>query len=793
MPAPVGYRTLVRLAGGALVLVAVTNAGLTLPLERPASWTVPVLTIAAVAVVAMGLGAALANRAPEAAFAVLIAATSICVLVTVAETGPTHPTWAWLVLPVLLVGSSPRRRWTTPFCLVLSGLLVLVVASPPTRAPGTYVDLLRVATFAVILLGLGDLARRSVDAFGIEVARTESLNRALARAASASAAFVASVARYLTSPVGTIETASRTLEATGNEEDRVRACREIVLAADEVDSVVDDVLDRGRIQAGLFVLERAPVDLADLVMRSAAAAGHAITVEGERCLVAADEDRLSYALTALLEAVPETRGQGGLRAFLESRHRGVRLHVPAAPVRGGDPRSLAREGLAAAVVEAHGGELGTEADLTLWLPAADGTRDDARPDADTVLRARDDQARWFVVLVLALVAVGLVLGPAWPGHLAVFLAAQVALAVAERVTQPDMSNRNVRTAFRVVVIAVFGVLVAASGGLLGPLWVISGLLVVGDRHQSRGTTLGLGIAGSVAVGTAVYATWPAGYALIYGAAPVSVPFVTAIFVARVNDIIDTHRRALDALGHELEASRAATTMFLAVVSHELRTPLTSVRGYAESMLLPRPWTADNLGEFVSAISEEARTLGRLIAELGDTAMIQRGALTVDAAPMDLEDAVLGAVRRERARSPERAIHLDCPPRLPPVEADPRRADQLLANILDNAVKHAPASPIDVAVHADGDRVFVDVADHGPGIPPELRREIFEPFRRAPTRRSPGVGLGLYICKGIVTAHGPRAGIWCEETPGGGTTIRVALPCSTTMAGPDERGSAQWRT
>lgn len=737
------------------------------------------------AVLALGIAAVISPRAPGAALAVLIAASTMCVLVTLVSTDAARPTWVWLVFPVLLVGSSPLRRWTTPFCLALTGLLALLVAGLNMRTAGGYAEVFRVVTFGVILLGLGDLTRRSVDAFSIEVARGESLNLALARAASASASFVASVARYLTSPLRDIEAAGGALASAETKEDRVRACRQIILAADEVDSVVDDVLDRERIRAGLFVLERAPVDLADLVMRSGAAAGHAITVEGDRCLVVADEDRLSYALTALLEAVPEDSTPGGLRASLDRRQRGVRLRVCAAPLRSSDPRLQAREALAAAVVEAHGGELSTDTDVVLWLPADDGPPDAAQPDADAVLRARDEQARWFVVLVLALVAVGLVLGPAWPGHLALFLAAQVALVLVERLTQPDVANPDVRTVFRVATIAVFGLLVAASGGLLSPIWIITGLLVVGDRCQSRRTTLGLGILGSLTVGAAVYATWPTGAPPIYGAPPMSIPLVTAIFITRVNAGIDTHRQELETLSRKLEASRATTTMYLAIVSHELRTPLTSVRGYAESLLLPRSWTADNLREFVTAIEEESLTLGRLIIELGDTAMIQRGALSVDAAPMDLRDALGSAVRRERVRSPERTIQLDCQPGLPPVDADSLRVDQLLANILDNAVKHAPASQIEVAAHADGDRVYVSISDHGPGIPPELRREVFEPFRRTPDRRSTGVGLGLYICKGIIDAHGPGAGIWCEETPGGGTTIRVALPRSRAAATPDD--------
>lgn len=802
-PAPptVGYRTLARLAAVVLVVVAVATAGLTLGLERPPSWGVSALTVVAVAVVALGLAAALARSVPGAAFAVLIVAASACVLVTIGRTGPVHPTWAWLVFPVLLVGTSPQRRWTTPFCVVLTGLFLLVVAALPTPAAGMYVDLLRSATFGAILLGLGDLQRRSVDAFQIEVARTETLHRAVARAASASMSFVASVGRYVAGPLRSIEAASETLGGAGAGEARVQACRRIILAADEVDAVVDDVLDRERMQAGLFMLERAPVDLADVVIRAAAAAGHAITVDGDRFLVFADEDRLSYALTTLMEAAADSSGSDGLHAILTPEGRGVRLRVPAARVRrSGDPRSPAGEGLAAAVVEAHGGELRTEPDLALWLPVAEPASDSTQPDAEAVLRARDDQARWLVVLVLALVAVGLVLGPAWAGNLALFLTAQIALVVVERLTQPDVVHRDVRTAARVVVNAVFGVLVAASGGLLSPLWAVSGLLVVGDRDQSRRTTLGLGVVGSCAVGIALLVTWPAGLPLIYGAPPMAVPLLTAVLVARANDAIDTHRRELEALGHELEESRAATSMFLAVISHELRTPLTSVRGYAESLLLPRPWTEDNVSEFVTAIGEESGTLRRLVAELDDTSMIQRGTLAVDAAPMDVEDAVRGAVRRQQVRSPGRSVHLVCQARLPPAVADARRVGQVLANLLDNAVKHAPSSPIDVAVHADGKSVYVEVADHGPGIPPELRRGVFEPFRRTLDRRSPGVGLGLYVCKGIVDAHGPGARIRCDETPGGGTTFEVALPRADvadvrdrTMAVRDEQGPRQWRT
>lgn len=799
-PPPVGYQTLLGLAAGTLVFVAIANAGLALLLERPPSWMVTALTVVAVAVVALGVGAALARKAQRTAFVVLIAASSVCVLVTLIRTGAAHPTWAWLVFPVLLVASSPERRWTTPYCLALSGLLLLLVAGFSTPAADTGVDLIRVATFGAILLGLGDLQRRSADAFRIEIVRTESMHRSLTRAASASMSFVSSVARYVTGPLRSIERAGEALGAAGDEEARGHACRRIIRAADEVDAVVDDVLDRERIRAGLFLLERAPVDLADVAVRSAAAAGHALTVEGERCFVVADEDRLSYALTALMEAVPETDRPGGLHAFLEPEQRGVSLRVPAAPLRSGRPRSLALEGLAAAVIEAHGGELRTGSDLAVWLPAGDPAPDMAQPDADTVLRDRDDQARWFVVVVLSLVAVGLVLGPAWPGKLTLFLAAQVALLLVERLARPDVPNRNIRAAARVVVIAIFGVLVAASGGILSPLWVIAGLLVIGDRDQSRRTTLGLGMAGSVAVGLAVGVTWPAGLPSIYGAAPVAVPLLTAIFVARVNDGIDTHRRGFEALSQELAASRDATTMFLAVMSHELRTPLTSVRGYAESLLLPRPWTEDNLREFVTAIGEETKALGSLIAELGDTAMIQRGVLPVEAAPMSLEDAVGAAVRREQARSPELAIDFECPTSLPLALADSRRVDQLLANILDNAVKHARSSPIDVTVHADGDRLVVSVADHGPGIPPELRPGIFEPFRRTSDRRAPGVGLGLYVCSGIVAAHGPGAGIRCEETPGGGTTIKVVLPRAgvermpgRTMTRQDEQGPGQWRT
>ncbi|MCC7077577.1 MAG: hypothetical protein IT198_10675 [Acidimicrobiia bacterium] len=792
LPVPADYDRLLPLAAGLLILSTVTDVGMMLGLEEPSIWKVPALVVGLVAILALGLAGSLAHRSPPTAFAVLVGAFSACVLVAIDRVLPANPTWAWLVLPVLLVGSSPGRRWTMPSCFMIIGLLVLVVTGLPPHADVTSVDLLGVATIGVVILGLGDLARRGADASSIEVTRAESLNQALSRAASASVSFVSSIAQDLTTPLHDIERSSRTLAGAAQEGTTVRACQQIILAADDVGSVVDEVLDRERLQAGLFVLERDPVDLFDLILRAAAAAGHDIAIEGTRCLVAADADRLADALTALLEAFPAD--PRGMRAILERDRGGICLRIPGAtPAHRRSPRPSPRERLATALVEAHGGTLRTEPALSVWLPVDDDPPARTQSDADAAIRARDDQARWFIVLMLALVGVGLVLGPAWSGNLAVFLVAQVALVLADRFARPDVANPSTRVAARVAVIAVFAVLIAASGGLLSPLWIVAGLLVVGDNEQSLRATLGLGIVGSLTVGIAIGVTWPEGLPQLYGAAPVAVPLVAALFVARVNGGIDMHRRALQALSAELEASRARVTLFLAVVSHELLTPLTAVRGYAESLLLPRPWSEEELREFVTAIGEESQKLVMLIAELGDTAAIERGTLTVDAVPMDLADAVRIAVRRERSRSPELSIDVTCESQLPPVNADPRRVDQLLANILDNAVKHTPASSsIDVTIHADPDRVLVGVADHGAGMPPELRREIFKPFSRTPDSRLPGMGLGLHVCQGIVAAHAPGAGIWCEETPGGGMTIRVALPRADvasspggTITGPDE--------
>ncbi len=223
---------------------------------------------------------------------------------------------------------------------------------------------------------------------------------------------------------------------------------------------------------------------------------------------------------------------------------------------------------------------------------------------------------------------------------------------------------------------------------------------------------------------------------------------------------------------ELGRSIAARDEFLSIASHELKTPLTALKlqlqlGERREGGRGAPWLA-------SAIRQVDR-VAALVAELLDLARIRAGRLTLDARPADLAELAAGAAERladvlERSGN---ALALDAPA---PVGArcDPARIEQVLANLLVNASRHAPGARVSVRVFREADRAVVVVEDDGPGIPADALERVFDPYEKV-ERAGPeqGLGLGLYIVRQIVEAHGGtiRAG------PGraGGASFRVELP------------------
>ncbi len=224
---------------------------------------------------------------------------------------------------------------------------------------------------------------------------------------------------------------------------------------------------------------------------------------------------------------------------------------------------------------------------------------------------------------------------------------------------------------------------------------------------------------------------------------------------------------------ELDRMRAD---FLGMVSHELRVPLTSIKGATATVLdARRAFRAAELVQFFRIVDDQADRMTDLIGDLLDAGSIDAGTLSVDAEPSEagaLVDAARGAFL---AAGTGHDVAVDLPPDLPRVMADRARVVQVLGNLLANAARHAPPSPIRVAAELDGGHVELSVADEGRGVAPEELPNLFRKHAVREAGAGPsGRGLGLAICKGIVEAHGGR--IRAESAgPGTGTRVAFTLP------------------
>ncbi len=234
---------------------------------------------------------------------------------------------------------------------------------------------------------------------------------------------------------------------------------------------------------------------------------------------------------------------------------------------------------------------------------------------------------------------------------------------------------------------------------------------------------------------------------------------------------ESERREREA-AERLRALDEMKNTFLAAVSHELRSPLTSILGLSltlEQTRLPEEDQADLLGRLAS----NARKLDRLLKDLLDIDRLNRGIVTPNSRPTDVGALVRRTVENLDLLG-ERPILVEAEPVT--VEADPAKLERIVENLLANATRHtSPDTGIWVRVWAEPDGVVIAVEDDGPGVPPELQRAIFEPFRQGPTAspHAPGTGIGLSLVAMFAELHGGRA--WVQEREGGGASFRVFLP------------------
>jgi two-component system sensor histidine kinase KdpD len=261
--------------------------------------------------------------------------------------------------------------------------------------------------------------------------------------------------------------------------------------------------------------------------------------------------------------------------------------------------------------------------------------------------------------------------------------------------------------------------------------------------------------------------------------------------------VDLEQAALREEANRAEVLRRTDelrTALLSSVSHDLWTPLAAIKASAESLLQRDvAWSDDDCEGFVEAIVRESDRLDRLVGNLLDMARIEGGALRPRRDWYDAGELVREVVGRLGPLLHGRRVDLAIPDDLPPVLLDYLMIDQVVTNLIENAVKYTPTgTPIGLRVERADVRIWVAVVDHGPGIPAAKRASVFDKFYRLERRgQIQGSGLGLAVSKGLVEGHDGR--IWVEETPGGGATFVFELPLGASVTSAPSRSESSQPT
>jgi PAS domain S-box-containing protein len=223
--------------------------------------------------------------------------------------------------------------------------------------------------------------------------------------------------------------------------------------------------------------------------------------------------------------------------------------------------------------------------------------------------------------------------------------------------------------------------------------------------------------------------------------------------------------------------------FVASVSHELRTPLTPIKGFLLTLMREdRDFAKERRKEYYKLMLTQAQRLERLIEDLLEVTRLESGAGLVDATPIDAVDLVRQVSDRFMTEDAERVIHPVVPDHAVYCRGDWLRVDQVLGNLLSNALRYSPPhEPVEVRLIPQGREVVFEVRDWGPGIPIDEQARIFERFHRLGhymTREPGGAGLGLYLAKRLVEAMGGR--IWVSSRLGAGSVFSFALPSEPSL-------------
>ena len=326
---------------------------------------------------------------------------------------------------------------------------------------------------------------------------------------------------------------------------------------------------------------------------------------------------------------------------------------------------------------------------------------------------------------------------------------------------PAAASPPARPRLRLLLLVLLAVLPGLS--LIGLLIVISSSAAFG--HEDRTFwfgVIGLGVVGVLSLIVAWF-------------------FLTALVVRPMTAALQGERRTVERLEH----ADQMRTDFLSMVSHDLRNPLATIRGFGQ-LLRDQP---DSLGDdqrrqAYDVIVRQADRMASFVDNVLDVSRLESGRFTYAFVPY--EPARLLAEGAEEARGgwPQHQIVVDAPDDLPPANGDADRLKQVLLNLVSNACRYSvEGSTVTVRARSDGTNVRIDVADEGTGIPPDSLPLLFDRYARLrtpDTQKVRGTGLGLYISRRIVEAHGGR--ITVESEPGRGSTFTVEVPLNPTPPG-----------
>lgn len=225
-----------------------------------------------------------------------------------------------------------------------------------------------------------------------------------------------------------------------------------------------------------------------------------------------------------------------------------------------------------------------------------------------------------------------------------------------------------------------------------------------------------------------------------------------------------------------EAEELKST-FISVISHELKTPVALIKGYVSTLRREdASWDREIVQDSLAVIEEEADRLTELIENLLDASRLQAGGLSINLSDVDLRGLAQRIAERFRTQTSSHTIRVDFPPNFPIILGDEDRLAQVISNLLSNAIKYSPeGGEIEVSGQVFPEHAVICVSDQGPGIAAGDIPHVFDRFYRASesSRKTKGAGLGLYLARAVVEAHGGR--IWVESRPGSGARVCFSLP------------------